>query len=218
MKLFIGLPAYRNILCAEQMSTWFSLGAEVMMSRLFTAANVGVEDRPDIDWSRNIITKRAVDWGADWLLMMDSDNWVSAGSLPTANQPPGKSIIDMIVTGREQGAAMVAAPVQGRRPHNYDRLNMHRYVDGRWMLYQPDEIFGKVQEVEYIGMGLCAINLAWLRQHWPYEESPWYLTEYTDGVLKQQGEDYYFCKGARDRGGKVLCDGRFLPGHKTLCD
>lgn len=216
MKVFIGLPALRSLLCAEQQTTWFSLGNEIAQSGLFTGARIEHLDFPNIDFARNVITKKAMDWGANWLLMMDSDNWVSSGSLPDSVGTPGKHIVDMLVTGNELRAAMIAAPVLGRRPHNYDRLNMHHLVDGRWIPYQTKEVLGKVQEVDYIGMGLVGVSLDWLRLKWP--EGPWYTTQYQEGVLKQQGEDYGFCAGVHERNGKVICDGRFLPGHKTLCD
>lgn len=65
MKIFVGLPAFRSLLCAEQMSTWFSFGSEVALSGLFTAARVEHVDKPSVDLARNLLTKTAIDWGAN---------------------------------------------------------------------------------------------------------------------------------------------------------
>jgi hypothetical protein len=73
--------------------------------------------------------------------------------------------------------------------------------------------FGQVVEVSRIGTGIMAVNLGWLREHWP--ESPWFSSTLTHGEKGPQklGEDYGFCNSVRLRGGAVYCDGRVVTVH-----
>lgn len=212
MKLFIGSPAFEASIRVEQVSTWFSFGVEVAKSSLITDCLIEHIDTDNIDVARNTLTKRALEAKANWLLMVDSDNFV-VNRPGDKGRSPGKQILDMLVIGQEMKAAMIAAPIFGRTRANANCLNMHKFVNESCVPYEQNEVIGKVQEVDYIGTGVCAVSLDWLRIKWP--EGPWFVTEFGPG-LKTQGEDYNFCRGIQERNGKVICDGRFVPAHKSL--
>lgn len=212
MKLFVGLPAFGSVVRAEQSATLFYIGIEIAKSSFITDYQIEHIDTANIDVSRTALTKRALDVKANWLLMIDSDNFVSGYPLDD-KMTPGQRIMEMIVAGREMKAAMIAAPIFGRANANSSFLNMHKYIGQELRPYDPKEVLGRVQEVDYIGTGVCAVSLDWLRIKWP--EGPWFVTEFGPG-LKTQGEDYNFCRGIQERNGKVICDGRFVPAHKSL--
>lgn len=228
IKIAVGLPVYRNVIIAEQALTWLDFGVvagqhtDVFDIPVFLTANLcGVER------ARNNLTQKSMDAGVDWLLMLDSDNFIDRNSAP--NLPGSEAMLRMIKTAHEATniikkptdvvlgstpVAMIAAPVRGRSVDTEkNKVNVQRRVGLDWYQVPMEALQNKVTEVEFIGTGCCAINIQWLQSKWP--EYPWWVSEYPPGG-KQLGEDFFFCREARARGARILCDGRFIPGHKSI--
>lgn len=220
IKLAVGVPAYRMNVHALQGQTWLSLGEALADNRdLVEHLYFQASDLTGIAQNRNRIAFDALEAGADAVLMMDSDNY----QLPLGEDEPspGEMILRMVLDLMRADAAIIAAPIPTRDSKN-PRLNVHReirvegaatdFAPSLWQQWDPREFYGRVLEVDAVGTGLCAINLAWLRRVWP--EPPWFQTTCLPGrELHSVGEDYHFCQQARRRGGKVLVDGRMSPTH-----
>jgi len=124
--------------------------------------------------------------------------------------------IDM--PSKNNGVALIGAPVHGRGVGDagvcVQKLELD--VDGGYRAGRQaslGSLAGKVQAVGRIGGACIAVNCGWLRQHWP--KGPWFEMEhdYSERPRNVRGEDYSICDGIWQRGGAVLCDGRFVPSH-----
>ena len=124
--------------------------------------------------------------------------------------------IDM--PSKNNGVALIGAPVHGRGVGDagvcVQKLELD--VDGGYRAGRQaslESLAGKVQAVGRIGGACIAVNCGWLRQHWP--KGPWFemVHDYSERPRNVRGEDYSICDGIWQRGGVVLCDGRFVPSH-----
>jgi hypothetical protein len=166
------------------------------------------------------------DAGVDILQMIrDADRGMTTvidregeGHLQPIQMPPnnGIGLIGAPVRGRGVGDNGVC--VQRRRgifaSTGYSEpepdADARSYVGDQLSL---DEIGGRILPVARIGGACIGVNCAWLRKHWP--QGPWFMMEhdYTGRPKNARGEDYWICDGVWNRGGVVLCDGRFVPEH-----
>ena len=140
----------------------------------------------------------------DWLLMVDADNW---------QYNPGP-ILQALTDAQSAGAAAVAAPIMTRSGH------LNCFNESR-KPYSRSDVRGKLMPVHRIGTGLMAVNVSWIREHWPWDhKDPWFQFDALTrlGRPHQLSEDYHFCDGLRARGGELLCDGRFEPAHWGVTD
>jgi hypothetical protein len=152
-----------------------------------------------IEWSRNRLLWQAMQRGADWVLMMDADTF-------HAKTP---DLIRMLETGQESGAAVIASPVKMRGRFGY---NVFEVADDVVRHVDPQSWQGRVSGVDRIGTACFAISADWIKEPWPNQ--PWFVTQQLDGDEPRKiGEDVTFCDRVRERGGKILADGRFEPVH-----
>jgi len=208
MKIGIGLPAYRSILDVGHAYQWLTLGIELAQQTAFELLYCQHADLCGIEHARNRLTLSALEDGLDWLVMCDADSYVPARP---DDPSPGKAILRMIAAGQEAGAAMIGAPMVGRNEAR-PRMNARRFIANDWRHLSPADVLGRVVEVDRMGTGLVAVNIAWLKEHWP--EPPWFQSVCLPGrELKHIGEDDFFCDEAKKRGGAILCDGRCIPAH-----
>lgn len=128
--------------------------------------------------------------------------------------PPG--------TFTDPSIALVGAPVRGRggeqgvcvhklkSAERGDEPGYSHWADGPMSL---EDLAGKIQPVARIGGACIAVNCNWMRRFWP--KGPWFEMQhdYTERPKNARGEDYSICDGIWQRGGVVLCDGRFVPAH-----
>lgn len=145
--------------------------------------------------------------------MMVIDEELREGHVRPIPMPPGQ----------RTGIALIGAPVRGRGVGD-NGVCVHRLISGvspdepgydHWDggAMPLDEILGKVQPVARIGGACIAVNCDWLRRFWP--KPPWFEMRhnYTERPKNAVGEDYSICDGIWQRGGVVICDGRFVPAH-----
>jgi hypothetical protein len=221
IKLGIGLPAFGLHLDVGHAAMWLGLGATLAAAqdkvRLQWMAEYHING---VDLCRNTILYDAMQANCDWVFMCDADTFHR--STADAIGDAGVDIIQMIrdadrnmfasddlltsIVSRE--IALIGAPVRGRGEipeavvYNGDRR------------IPLEELLGKLTPVTRIGAAFVAVNLKWLREHWP--KGPWFLMEHdpsSDRPRLARGEDYRFCDEARKRGGAIVCDGRFVPEH-----
>lgn len=138
------------------------------------------------------------------------------GHLQPIPLPPGKFT--------DPAVALVGAPVRGRggdqgvcvhrlksAENNYpDEPGYSHWAAGPMAL---EELVDKIQPVARIGGACIAVNCNWMRRFWP--KGPWFemVHDYAERPKNARGEDYSICDGIWQRGGVVLCDGRFVPAH-----
>ncbi len=202
MRFVVGLPCYRGQVSVGHVEQMHSMVATVVVANgLLDFIGTVTPQGCSIDWSRNVIMYAALHEKADMVLMCDADTYHKNAA----------DIFRMMGTCWDQKAAVIAAPVmmRGRKGYNVQ----HRVEDhDPPSLVEPETWKGKVIEVDRIGTAMMAVNLAWIRDHWP--KQPWFTTRQLEGDMPLKiGEDITFCDRVRDRGGVVLADGRFEPCH-----
>jgi len=125
---------------------------------------------------------------------------------------------------RRTGVGLIGAPVRGRGVTGGNGVCVHGLGMGEtpgepynsfWATgpMPLEDLVGKVQPVGRIGGACIGINCDWLRRFW--SKPPWFEMkhDYSERPKNARGEDYAICDGIWERGGVVLCDGRFVPEH-----
>lgn len=197
MRLSVCYPAYRSQVHAGHM---FQLASLHRLSGPENQLDVGWVDCCFLDLARNHLLHAALGREAHWALMCDADTYIM----------DGKPIVNMINTGEEIGAAVIAAPVRLRGRPSFNAQIGKDYIEKN-----P----GTIQKVDRIGTAFMAINCRWLQANWP--KHPWFesrIIEAPDGSGRpdKMSEDFEFCDGVTRRGGTVYMDGRFEPAHAGI--
>jgi hypothetical protein len=194
IKVLVALPAYGRQVDVSHVPMWIRIGiAFEQRVTDFSFLGAAVMDECNLARVRNALMIHALDQKADWLLTVDADTHVRNA----------EALLDMIMEGHNQDAAVIAAPVR------------HRAV-ASWNVQGPIEFFlDCLTPVDSIGAAVMAINVNWLRKNWPsVNPEPWFQFLHMKDNL-WMGEDLAFCAGVRRRGGVVLCDGRVHTAHRT---
>lgn len=138
--------------------------------------------------------------------------------IPVMDAATGEYVLRSITMPSNNGVGLIGAPVRGRGIGNSGFCCQVFDVGqggerGASRSCNEQEITGKVLPVARIGGACIAVNCGWLRSYWP--TGPWFeMTHAYDGRPRTvRGEDYSICDGIWQRGGVVLCDGRFAPAH-----
>jgi hypothetical protein len=235
IRLGIGLPAYGSKLDVGHAAMWLGLGAALCEARdKFTLTWFSEYHVNGIDLCRNTIVYDAMVAGCDWVFMIDADTFhrsTGTDGIADAIGDAGVDILQMIRDAdRRQvpvdtedgfvshaielpagcnGVGLVGAPVRGRGGETQDVC----VQDTSGQLVPLRDLRGTVRAVGRIGGACIAVNLGWIRRFWP--TGPWFVMthDYTSRPRNARGEDYAICDGIRERGGAVLCDGRFVPSH-----
>lgn len=193
MKIILGVPAYRRQVVEGHIPAALSLGAACYANKV-RLENFLTVDSCFVEHSRNVLLHRAVAADTDWLLMLDADTYV----------PEGRQLLRMLLTAEHMGYQVVAAPVERRKHENVFN------VPG----VNPESWADKLVEVERVGAACMGISIKWIKSCWPVQ--PWFTPIALTGPEPvMRGEDFSFCDGVRDRGGKVLLDGRVQTRHDS---
>jgi hypothetical protein len=198
MHIAVCMPAYRRQVDVGHIYQALNLAAGMVKAQTHSLDFIHTESC-SIEWSRNRLLWQAMQRGADWVLMMDADTF-------HAKTP---DLIRMIETGEDNRAAVIASPVKMRGRIGY---NVFEVDNDLVRQADPATWAGTVIPVHRIGTACFAIRAAWIKKHWPTQ--PWFLTQQLEGDEPRKiGEDVTFCDRVRERGGRILADGRFEPVH-----
>lgn len=233
LRLGIGLPCYGYKLDASHAAMWLGLGAALMQAIDKVRLRMFIEyDVNGVDLCRNTIVHDAMTAGCDWVFMVDADTFhrsttedenpdaiadagvdiiqmirdADRGARPVSIDSP--TLVDITMPKGTNGVGLVGAPVRGRGGETGVCV---RDLDEHPIPLQ--ELIDRVQPVGRIGGACSAVNCNWLRKFWP--KPPWFemTHDYSGRPHNLRGEDYSICDGIWQRGGVVLCDGRFVPEH-----
>lgn len=133
--------------------------------------------------ARTELVRVALEWGADQLLWLDSDQTFPARTL-TRLLSIGQPIVGCNISTR-------AEPCQ---PNARDHAGRPVFTTS------DDAARGIVQEVGWIGFGVL-LTAAEIFAKLP---QPWFLMPDEQGTI--MGEDYYFCRQARAAGYRIYAD------------
>lgn len=157
--------------------------------------------------ARNSIVEAALQWGADYVLMLDDDHvidWMEqAQTVANAEQSHYEFLRTLIGhMERTPGAAIVGA-LYYHRGGECRPVVMKEGKDGGFYYMRDDEIANGLQEVAVTGGGCMLIDMN-LFSRIP---GPWFEPEF------QFGTDVQICKKAREEGRGVYCDTSLTLGH-----
>jgi 2-polyprenyl-3-methyl-5-hydroxy-6-metoxy-1,4-benzoquinol methylase len=182
MKLGICVPMY-NIVPASFMVNFIHRLTELHTNGRNYEVKIYIEQSTVIDRARNILTKKALDEGCDYVMFIDADMLLPPNAID--------DLIDMnldIVSGLYFQKGKPYLPV-ARIKRNEDDEE-HKFLE--------DFEFGEVLKVAGTGMGCCLIK----REVFENIEYPYFRFEWKEinGKLQQFAEDLYFCDKAKKAG------------------
>ena len=133
--------------------------------------------------ARTELVRVALDWGAEHLLWLDSDQ-----TFPT------NTLTRLLAIGRPVVGCNISTRSEPLRPTARDK-------DDKLVFTRADQAKrGLVEEVGYLGFGVM-LTAAEIFRKLP---QPWFLMPNENGTIL--GEDYYFCRQARAAGYSVFVD------------
>jgi len=185
-RFIVGIPAYGNEVVAQHAGMWFSLGQARTDDPNTKCLGVITVDTNGVDRARNRLIGEAMVAGADWLLMVDADTWISGPN-------PGKSILSMMQQLRDSKTTIVGAPVMRRGAPGF---SVYRRVDDLYASIQMDLLTDqqpRFMEVDAIGAAVMAIDLHKIGDT-IFEFPP------------HRSEDLEFCRRIKALGMKIFVD------------
>ncbi len=213
IKLALGTPAYRRQIDAGHRAQDLSyMFVSALSEGAFMPVGVLHSDGCSVAHGRNQILYQALHSGADWLLMQDADT-IYAPTSQKLDMSFTAPVFQAIADAHNQQAAVVAAAVEQRQ----QGAVTWNVIEGERRL-EESEFRDRVVAVDAIGTAFMAINLKWIGAH--FSKAPWFHMLHGSvaetGAPAKMGEDIFFCKQVRARGGVILCDGRLRPRHVGL--
>lgn len=157
--------------------------------------------------ARNSIVEAALQWGSDYLLMLDDDHvidWMDRMQIePNKEQSHYEFLRKLIVHLQTAEKAAIVGGMYFHRGGECRAVVMKEGADGGFYYIRDDEIQNGLQEVAVTGGGCMLIDMN-LFSRIP---GPWFEPEYKFGT------DIQICKKAREQGFKVYCDTSVVIGH-----
>lgn len=138
-----------------------------------------------LEWKRTQLALRALDWGSDYLLWIDSDQIF-----------PNDGLLQLMTRDKP----IVAGNYQSRNGGEPTALDF----EGK-----PVPRRSGVEEVGAVGFGFCLMKTPILHQI----PQPWFFTKIGPDGDCVLGEDVHFCNQARGAGVKVFIDHDLDIGH-----
>jgi len=162
------------------------------------------DDTAAIDLARERCTEKALKADIEWLFYLDSD------VLPPENvyKLLRRHQLDVV-------SGVYTAGVNPSHPAAW------RLDDTNRLAPLAGYDVPRIMEVDAVGLGCCLVHRRvledikqpWFRWTLGYEEHPWDLRNRDDGD-KGVGEDFYFCKKAKDAGYNIYIDTEVLCNHE----
>lgn len=181
------------------------------------------EDGTPITMKRNLVCKRALQQGADFLLMLDSD---MAPDMLVGRDPTAKPFWDTSLTFliEHRKPAVIAAPYCGPPPWENmfvfkfaNRQSDHPNVDIIIDQFTREEGAQRagIEEVAALPTGLILIDVRALRSIWDASKKPWFDYEYKDAECSELAttEDVFFSRNLNLAGVPQFCNWDSWAGH-----
>lgn len=149
-----------------------------------------------ISENRNYIAIQAIKNNCDYVLSIDDDQIFPPDTLTRLL----KHDVDIV-------ACKINAKVFPIQHHVQLLDESHLTLQDRMMgkIETPEELF----ECKAIGTGVILIKTEVFKKI----ELPWFSTETHENGMTKMGEDYWFCRQARNAGYKIYCDPTLQIGH-----
>lgn len=152
-----------------------------------------IDSEYPLDLSRNNIVQKAIKIGCEKIIFIDTDILVSVETLTKLLS------YDYDIIG-----GVYNLKVKPYNPLIYEQVTENTYIEK--LLYNMD-----VTEVDGIGIGLCVIKMSVFETlPYPWFKNEWFFEYNRYGVLS---EDLYFCREAKKKGYKIMCDPNLQATH-----
>lgn len=198
IKLAIAVMAYGGSIASQHAQMWLNFGQIVGKEYSFIPIHMHAVDINPVDRARNYAVGTAMQAGADWLLMVDSDTF-------TVDRAGAKALANMLSEGLiSRGAAIVVAPVAAR--DDAEHTMVYDLRDGK---LEPAEALDwsiALHPIASAAAAIMAINLHKIGDAIFKFVPP-------DGNQPSLSEDHAFCEQIRNAGGAILVDTRVRTGH-----
>lgn len=159
--------------------------------------------------ARNSIVSAALQWGSDYLLMLDDDHvidWEQGGCYaPSQINDRYGFITQLIKHLQDDPKRGIVGCLYYHRGGDCLNVIMKEGTDGGYYYFRDDEITNGLQEVAVQGGGCMLINM----NVFSVIEQPWFESESARGI----GTDMQLAKKARQHGFSVWCDTSIVLGH-----
>lgn len=188
-KIAIGLPTYPGYVVPGHGLMWLTMGGALKQySDRFTLVGYVSIDVCGVAMARNLILAHAMEVGADWVLMIDSDTWADNGY----------ELLRMISQGIDADATIVGAPIFKKD----GKLAVYRLEHDKPVSIDAETFVNvdRLVKVDAIGGACMAINLHKIGDA---------MFSFTD----EDSEDLNFCKQIREQSGKIFIDPRVKTSH-----
>jgi hypothetical protein len=206
-RVLISVPESRDVSTA-----WTTRLTEVIASAL-GHAQTGIATMPgySVDVAREALVEQALEGGYDYVFFVDSDTIV-----------PADAIVRLM--GRQKD--IVAGLYRGRRPPFPFILRPLGVTDedAKKTIFMPYWKPGDLQEVDRVGLGCMLIRTAIFEKM----RRPWFFfnraPSFAPGAKSERalksrwvggGEDWWFCKSAKEAGFRIWIDTSILCLHET---
>lgn len=204
LKIAVGLPHYQGKSSFEHCRMWLEFGAVLNeSSERFRLVSFATVDECGIDRARNKCVKHALEAGADWLLMLDADTWVSDGGdllqMISDADRAGLTIVGAAVPRRTTGSGLTFMVYDSPKPGEFVSLTPAGILARDAFM---DRIPSAFAAVDAIATACIAINMRFAQ----FMDEPFF--RFTD----IESEDLDLCRRVREmRGGWIALDDNGKP-------
>ena len=205
-KVCIGIPCYQNVsfeILDDYMRFAYYLGRRCT-SYDFALA---IKGKTEQFRARNAIVKSALQWGCDYILMLDDDHIldVDKGN-PVWEYSPRFGFIETLLKHLESDPQKgIVGGLYVQRGREAFPVIMKEFESGpSFMLHE--EITGTLQQVDITGGGCMLIR----KEVFEKISDPWFGPEF------EFGTDIQICRKVREAGFSVWCDTSIHIGHVML--
>lgn len=196
----IGIVAYNGLdgqVADDYMRMLFHLGRRHQEYDF----QLAIKDKTEQFRARNAIVKAALQYGADYIWMLDDDHIIDTGRTDTVTHAYD---LPVKLAGHleENPQIGVVGALYYQRGGDYSPVIMQE-VDGKPFFLQHREIARKMQKLDVTGGGCMMIRSSVFDKI----DEPWFAPEH------EYGTDIQLCKQVRAAGYEVWCDTSLEIGH-----
>lgn len=205
-RITIGIPCFNSVspeTLEDYMRFAFYLGRQYDEYDF----SLAIKTKSEQFRARNSIVEAALQWAADYVLMLDDDHvidWMEGiHTAPNERQSHYEFLRKLLGHLQTADKAAIVGAMYFHRGGECRPVLMKEGKDGGFYYMRDDEIINGLQEVAVTGGGCMLIDMNLFSRI----QGPWFEPEFKFGT------DIQICKKARDEGFKVYCDTSLVIGH-----